>query len=201
MSTQLITSIRIDIQDRVRRLPSEPTEENNQEVDRLRKLLTAQIDALESHPHRPTEFSNSIFPRPRHDADITIFDDLDDPNLPELQTENKDTLQQGNEENTSENDISTGNIATDIDSADRQDQLNKGADIEPVVINTNVVQPERRPLPIPSNYLSAGNIYRTVELDLRIQQAARSLHILRDLIADKSFQFSHVIRVAPRKGV
>ena len=175
--------------------------ENNQEVDRLHKLLTAQIDALESHPHQLTEFGISIFPQPRHDADITIFDDLDDLNLLELQTANKDTLQQGNEENISKNNISMGNIATDNDSVDRQDQLNKGADIEPVVINTNVIQPEWRPLPIPSNYSSAGNIYRTVELDLCIQQAARSLHILRDLIADKSFQLSHVIRVAPRKGV
>ena len=94
-----------------------------------------------------------------------------------------------------------GNIATDNDSTDRQDQLNKGMDIEPVVINTNVVQPEWRPLPIPSNYSSAGNIYHAVELDLHIQQAVRSLHILRDSIADKSFQFSHVICIAPRKGV
>jgi hypothetical protein len=40
-----------------------------------------------------------------------------------------------------------------------------------------------------------------VELNLRIQQADKCLQALRDNIADKSFQYSHVIRVAPRKGV
>ena len=173
-------------------------EENNQEVDRLQKLLTAQIDALESHPHWLTELGIGIVPWPRHeDADITIFNDLDDPNLPELQTANTDPLQQGNEENTSNNNITTGNIATDNKSMDRQDQLNKDVDIEPVVININIVPPKWRPLPIPSNCSSMGNIYHTVELDLCIQQAARSLHILKDSIADKLFQFSHVICIAP----
>jgi len=36
---------------------------------------------------------------------------------------------------------------------------------------------------------------------LCIKQAAASLAALRDLIAEKSFQYSHVLRVAPRKGV
>ena len=44
-------------------------------------------------------------------------------------------------------------------------------------------------------------MYRQVELQLRLKQADKSLQALRDTIADKSFQYSHVICVAPRKGV
>ena len=61
--------------------------------------------------------------------------------------------------------------------------------------------PESRLLSIPSNWDSQDNCYRVVELQLRIRQASKCLQALRDTIADKSFQFSHVIRVAPRKGV
>ena len=76
-------------------------EENNQEVDRLQKLLTAQIDTLESHPHWLTELGIGIVPWPRHeDTDITIFNDLDYPNLLKLQSANTDPLQQRNEANT-----------------------------------------------------------------------------------------------------
>lgn len=61
--------------------------------------------------------------------------------------------------------------------------------------------PEGRLLAIPSNDLSRHHPHRQVELQLRIRQASRCLQALRDAIADKSFQYSHVIRVAPRKGV
>ncbi|KAF8804394.1 hypothetical protein BYT27DRAFT_7062407, partial [Phlegmacium glaucopus] len=39
------------------------------------------------------------------------------------------------------------------------------------------------------------------KLTLRKIQATTHLNRLRDLIAEKSFHFSHVIRPAPRKGV
>ena len=62
-------------------------------------------------------------------------------------------------------------------------------------------KPEHKKLPIPS-YLGSGECnYRQAELDLRLVQAGKALSTLRDLIAEKSFQYSHVIRVAPRRGV
>ena len=64
-----------------------------------------------------------------------------------------------------------------------------------------VVPPERRKLSIPSTWLSQDNPHRATELDLHLKQATKTLQALRDAIADKSFQYSHVIRVAPRKGV
>jgi hypothetical protein len=65
----------------------------------------------------------------------------------------------------------------------------------------DVLAPERRSLPIPSYILSVDPVSRSLEIDQRLKQAARILGDIRDLIADKSFQFSHVIRAAPRKGV
>ena len=62
------------------------------------------------------------------------------------------------------------------------------------------VQIEDQFIPLPSN----GNVaqdYVQLEISHRISQADHNLNRIRDLIAEKSFQFSHVIRVAPRKGV
>ena len=55
-------------------------------------------------------------------------------------------------------------------------------------------------IPLPSN----GNtslVYRDLEISHRTSAADEQLNHIRNLIAEKSFQFSHVIRVAPRKGV
>ena len=43
--------------------------------------------------------------------------------------------------------------------------------------------------------------YGNIELSLRKDQARNHLHQLRELIAEKSFHYSHIIRVAPTKGV
>ena len=64
------------------------------------------------------------------------------------------------------------------------------------------VPPEKKPISMPSMWVSVDSpMSRTVELHLRLQQAASTLTSLRDLISKKSFQYSDVIRVTPRKGV
>jgi hypothetical protein len=68
-------------------------------------------------------------------------------------------------------------------------------------IDHDIVPPEKKIPSIPSRWKSQNNPYRDIELRLRLAQAAKILSALRDLIAEKSFQFSDVIRVAPRKGV
>ena len=65
----------------------------------------------------------------------------------------------------------------------------------------NIVPVEMRQLPLPSSCSSCPGPDRAAELSLRISQAERTIHALCDAIADKSFQYSHVIRVAPRKHV
>ena len=63
------------------------------------------------------------------------------------------------------------------------------------------------PLPIEDQILSLpsnGNIdpvHRELECRHRIALAEHHLNQIRNLIAEKSFQFSHLIRVAPRKAV
>lgn len=54
-------------------------------------------------------------------------------------------------------------------------------------------------IPLPSN----GNVdisHKNLELSLRSSRAEHHLARIRELIAEKSFQYSHVMRVSPRKG-
>ena len=62
--------------------------------------------------------------------------------------------------------------------------------------------PERIPLHLPSTYNTntAAHPFRQAELSLRVKQVTRYLAALRDAIAQKSFQYSHVLRSAPSKG-
>ena len=62
------------------------------------------------------------------------------------------------------------------------------------------VQVEDQLLPLASNG-NVGREWTQLEISLRITHAERHLSRVRDLIAEKSFQFSHVIRAAPRKAV
>lgn len=59
---------------------------------------------------------------------------------------------------------------------------------------------EEQLIPLPSNG-TVDHAHTKLELSHWIARAEHHLTRIRDLIADKSFQYSHVIRVAPRKGV
>ena len=67
------------------------------------------------------------------------------------------------------------------------------AQVGPVLIEDQII-------PIPSNGNTSDH-HRDLELSHRILLADRHLNRLRDLIAEKSFQYSHVLRVAARKVV
>ena len=61
--------------------------------------------------------------------------------------------------------------------------------------------PEHRPLHLPSSHDTAtDHPLRQAELTMRVQQANQYLSALQDAIAQKSFQYSHVMRSAPSKG-
>jgi hypothetical protein len=77
-----------------------------------------------------------------------------------------------------------------------QDQVLEGSDPD------LDLPPERVPLHLPSSHVSpTQRPFGRAELNLRIKQATRYLAALRDAIAQKSFQYSHVMRSAPSKGV
>ena len=62
------------------------------------------------------------------------------------------------------------------------------------------IQIEDRFIPLPSNGTVAAT-YAQLEISHRISHAEHHLSRIRDIIAEKSFQYSHVIRVSPRKAV
>jgi len=72
------------------------------------------------------------------------------------------------------------------------------------------ILPESWQLSMPSTWTTNNDRYREtgfnlhfceVELTLCMNQADSALNRLREMIADKSFQYSHVIRVAPRQVI
>jgi hypothetical protein len=163
----LAHGVRIDIQDRVRRLSKYPREEDKGQIESLRQLLIQQLTVLDSVQRQAvqegfdSDFTNII-------DDVELFDDLDG----------------------------------DGDTDGAMPNLNTRSEPALVAASDSVIlPPERTTLSIPSNWSSQNNQYRQAELDIRIKQASKTLHSLRDVIAEKSFQYSHVIRVAPKKGV
>jgi hypothetical protein len=69
-----------------------------------------------------------------------------------------------------------------------------------VSASTGPIQIENQIMPLPSNG-NVGPELAQLEISHRFEHANHHLNRIRDLIAEKSFQFSHVIRVAPRKAV
>lgn len=65
----------------------------------------------------------------------------------------------------------------------------------------DTIGPEKRPLIIPSTSLPVDHSLCKLEMNLRQQQAHRYINALKEVIAEKSFQYTSVIRVAPRKSV
>jgi hypothetical protein len=76
-------------------------------------------------------------------------------------------------------------------------QLLDASDPDPTAI-----APEFRPLHLPfSQGTTINHPFRQAELTLRIKQATRYLSAVREKVAEKSFQYSHVMRSAPTKGI
>jgi hypothetical protein len=82
---------------------------------------------------------------------------------------------------------------TYINTSAQSDQSITRNTIGPVPIEDQIIA-------LPSNG-NTSNTYRQLELSHRISRAEEELNNIRNLIAEKSFQYSHVIRVSPRKSV
>lgn len=163
---------RIEVQDLIRRSSKDPNENDQRDVDKMCHVIIAQFAMLDRLQPSTTSAVQST--DTSHDSrEESKFDNLDDEIDPNLS---------GNDQG----------LPASTDETEH-DAIDGSAD--------NILRPERKILPIPSQSISDGNVYRKAELDLRLVQATKILTALRDLIAEKSFQFSHVIRVAPRKGV
>jgi hypothetical protein len=71
----------------------------------------------------------------------------------------------------------------------------------PSETTVETVSPEKRPLIIPSTCLPSDHPLCFLELRFRESQANRYIIALQEVIAEKSFQYTNIIRVAPRKSV
>ena len=63
------------------------------------------------------------------------------------------------------------------------------------------ITPESRAIILPSTCLSSDHSLSLLELMHRQRQANQYIIALQNVIAEKSFQFSNIIRAAPRKSV
>jgi len=84
--------------------------------------------------------------------------------------------------------------SNDIDPSDKETPSSSGT--SHLLANTNTIPVEEQHVYLPCN----GDL-ADVEVNLQKNQASQLLHQLWELIADKSFQYSHIIRAAPNKGV
>lgn len=88
-------------------------------------------------------------------------------------------------------------LATFDPDVDPAESGKSGPVLDPHPAETSaILSPERRPIMLPSTCLN--HPLRAMELSLRKQQATRYLDALRGAIADKSFQYSHIMRNAPK---
>jgi hypothetical protein len=150
---------------------AQPRDEDLRTIEQLRQLLLTQFTILTDLQTRITCQTFVLADQPVINDHASAFDDLDDEEL---------SADQG--------------MTLDAITRDAREYRDGAA-------GACLHEPESRPLGMPSTWVNQENPYRGVELNLRIQQADKCLQALRDNIADKSFQYSHVIRVAPRKGV
>ena len=85
-------------------------------------------------------------------------------------------------------------IAEETDSSEETPVVSAPSQSSADPINAAAVENQQILLPCEGHFTD-------VEISLRKKQASRQLNQLRELIAEKSFQYSHVIQAAPRKGV
>jgi hypothetical protein len=158
----MLTFQRIDLQDRLRRLPANPREEDLKQIEQLRGSIGAEFAELETLQLSVSDVFGSFVVMQEKD-DAFAFDDLDED---DSALENQD--------------LPVPDTAAEV---------------------PEVVPAETRPLAMPSTLKAPHPPHCAMELTVRTRQALRHLNALRGAIADKSFQYSHVIRVAPRKSV
>ena len=65
----------------------------------------------------------------------------------------------------------------------------------------NILPPEQTQLVLPSTHMLHDQTLKEAELVICTKQLTQYLVAIRELVAEKSFQYSHVLRSAPSKGI
>jgi hypothetical protein len=181
---QLKSSHRLDVQDRARRLKREPQAEEQEKLEKMRQLLNNQFGILDSLRQRIEGAMGCLntFPDIYEDA---AFDDIDNDTSIEAKGKNAATEQ------------CNANTNADADADADAATAASNAYLAPAEGNSDWdgICPEYRVLPIPSAMDNPLDQHRNIEMRLRQRQADTLLISLRELIADKSFHYSHVLRL------
>jgi hypothetical protein len=88
-----------------------------------------------------------------------------------------------------------------LDNVRNEDVPLPGGAAGPARNTITLLPPEQRPLHLPSRHCPDTHPWRKTELSIRIKQADRYLAALREAVAEKSFQYSHVMRKGASKTV
>jgi hypothetical protein len=179
---QLRHSFRLDIQDRARRLKKEPRAEQQEKLEKMRQFLSNQLGIIDTLWQRSGGLGGCL--NPSTDVnDSAAFDNLDDDGAPD----GVDAEISGVVPNSADR------YQPDQDAAIQgyDEYFGSGGKFDKVV----AALPELRILPIPSNMDCPDDHHREVEIRLRRRQADALLTSLRELIADKSFHYSNILRL------
>ena len=177
MPHRQLTYTRLDVQDRARRLRKEPQAEGQEKLEKMRHLLTVQLGIIDSLRQRIDGASGSLNALPDMN-DPSAFDDIDDENsagpydAAQWQHSGQATEHQG-------------------------DQFINAAS---KTADSDMSLPEFWILPIPSTIRDPLDHHREVEIRLRHRQADGLLTLLRELIAEKSFHYSHILRLSKHQS-
>lgn len=170
---------RIMLQDKVRNLKHHPREDDQMAIEAERTSLRFRLEQFSllsaQIGQEPTNIIQQV-----QDINVDAFDDLE--------------VEPGDDELPS---------GQSWPAEARASQLSPPLPPPPGVAaslsETTSISPENVRLALPST--SGAPARATVELTHRKLQAQRHLQNLREVIAEKSFLYSHVIRVAPKKAV
>ena len=185
---QLNHGHRLDVQDRARRLKKEPRHEEQAKLEQLRQLLNNQFGILDSVRQRIQGAVRCLIPFPEAYNPVA-FDGLDD-DISQAQTEKERSYRPM--ESTQQDDAGSDAAIQGSNECFTAEGTNSD--------DTSIL-PELRTLPIPSAMDRPLDHHRDIEMRLRVRQADALLTSLRELIADKSFHYSHILHLATRQPI
>ena len=199
---------RIDIRQRLCHYGQDLRGDDRQKLDKMRASLAPllvevnrlqiaagvyQCEAPQPPPPQPAE-PHSAQPAPFHSAQHAVHD-----SAPMAQGQNPYPVDPLAHWDIVVHDVDEPTVVPDPET-EKNKKKRQGPRTRSQAMEEDLVPVEKQTLHIPSNQnVTPRN--DDIELALRKNQARSHLHQLRELIAEKSFQYSDVLRKAPRKGV
>jgi hypothetical protein len=156
----------------------QPRADEHAKLEQMRQYLRNQLGVIDSLWQRIEGAGGCL--EPMQDVnDPETFDDLDDDFH-----EQCSSMPRNNDGQGAAIEVSDVSLSPEAQDFTRKEDL-----------------PEHRILPVPSAMVQPLDHHREIEMRLRMRQADTLLTSLRELIADKSFNYSHILRPASRQSM